>query len=165
MEMPRAYPFKYEGCANTSYPHMAAYFRKFHSNFKSKNTRIFRGMNPTLRSEEELTFESNFESGNLDAVIKVGENEYDLYLRIDTNTRGHLQWYNFTVRNCGKKKVRFNIVNFKKAKTLYQRVRLTYAGHETLHLQRVPQADQGPGVGAERLECQVLQTQAHLPLP
>lgn len=27
---------------------MAAYFRKFHSNFKSKSTRIFKGMNPTL---------------------------------------------------------------------------------------------------------------------
>lgn len=58
----------------------------------------------------------------MDCVVRVGEGEYDLYLRIDTNTRGHLQWFNFTVKNCGKRRVKFNIVNFKKAKTLYQRV-------------------------------------------
>ena len=36
--------------------------------------RLFKGMNPTLKSSEEIIFNSNFESGNLDAVIKVGEN-------------------------------------------------------------------------------------------
>lgn len=121
-ELSRRYSFKYEGSINSNFQHMAAYFRKFHANFKPKHTRIFRGMNPTIREGAELAFDSNFESGNLDAVIKVADNEYDLYLRIDTNTRGHLQWFNFTVKNCGKGRVRFNIVNFKKAKTLYQRV-------------------------------------------
>lgn len=55
---------------------MAAYFRKFHANFKSKksSSRIFSGMNPTIKAGDELIFDSNFESGNLDAVIKVGEN-------------------------------------------------------------------------------------------
>lgn len=42
-------------------------------------------------------------------------------MRIDTNTRGHVQWFNFTVKNFGRKKVRFNIVNFKKIKSLYNR--------------------------------------------
>lgn len=121
-ELNRRYSFKYESSINSNFQHMAAYFRKFHSNFKSKNSRIFKGMNPTIKENSELIFDSNFESGNLDTVVKVAENEYDLYLRIDTNTRGHLQWFNFTVKNCGKSKVRFNIVNFKKAKTLYQRV-------------------------------------------
>jgi hypothetical protein len=36
------------GIVNSNYLHLAAYFRKFHSNFKSKSTRIFKGMNPTL---------------------------------------------------------------------------------------------------------------------
>ena len=122
--MRREYPFKHDAATSTNYSHMAAYFRKFHSHFKSKtSTRIFRGMNPTLKADSELVFDSNFESGNLDAVIKVGDNDYDLFARIDSNTRGHLQWFNFTVRNCGKKRVRFNIVNFRKAKTMYQRVR------------------------------------------
>jgi hypothetical protein len=43
-------------------------------------------------------------------------------MRVDTNTRGHVQWFNFTVKNNGKKKIKLNIVNFKKLKTLYQRV-------------------------------------------
>jgi cytosolic carboxypeptidase protein 2/3 len=47
-------------------------------------------MNPNLISDApELVFDSNFESGNLDMVIKVKEGEYDLYMRVDTNTRGH----------------------------------------------------------------------------
>lgn len=52
---------------------MAAYFRKFHSNFKSKknNSRLFKGMNPTIKNSEELIFDSSFESGNLDTVVKV----------------------------------------------------------------------------------------------
>jgi hypothetical protein len=50
---------------------MAAYFRKFHANFKSKVSRIFKGMNPTIPKNEELIFDSLFESGNLDACIKI----------------------------------------------------------------------------------------------
>jgi hypothetical protein len=47
-------------------------------------------MNPNQTgTSPELIFDSNFESGNLDMVIKVKENEYDLYMRVDTNTRGH----------------------------------------------------------------------------
>ena len=101
---------------------MAAYFRKFHSNFKSQTTgRLFKGMNPTLKPTEEVIFDSNFESGNLDAAIKVNENEYDLFMRVDTNTRGHIQWFNFSVKNNGVKKIKLNIVNFRKFKTLYNR--------------------------------------------
>lgn len=36
------------GVINSNYLHMAAYFRKFHANFKSKSSRIFKGMNPTI---------------------------------------------------------------------------------------------------------------------
>jgi hypothetical protein len=43
-------------------------------------------------------------------------------MRIDSNTKGHVQWFNFSVKNCGRKKVKFNIVNFKKAKSMYLRV-------------------------------------------
>jgi hypothetical protein len=30
-----------------------------------------------------------FESGNLDRVVMVSSNEYDLYMRPDSNNRGH----------------------------------------------------------------------------
>lgn len=42
-------------------------------------------------------------------------------MRVDTNTRGHVQWFNFTIKNYSKKKIKLNIVNFKKYKTLYCR--------------------------------------------
>ena len=70
--MQREYSFKYEGAMGANYQHMAAYFRKFHANFKSKCTRLFKGMNPTIKPDTELVFEGNFESGNLDTVIKIG---------------------------------------------------------------------------------------------
>jgi hypothetical protein len=35
-------------------------------------------------------------------------------MRIDSNTKGHFQWFNFTVKNYGKKKIKINIVNFRK---------------------------------------------------
>jgi hypothetical protein len=48
-------------------------------------------MNPNMNNDftNELEFDSNFESGNLDMVLKVKNFEYDLYMRVDTNTRGH----------------------------------------------------------------------------
>jgi hypothetical protein len=47
-------------------------------------------MNPMIKSyEKELYFDSCFESGNLDMAIKIGDFEYDLYMRVDTNTKGH----------------------------------------------------------------------------
>jgi hypothetical protein len=79
-------------------------------------------LNPTLDPNDiEVEFDSNFESGNLDAAVRVSKGEYDIFMRIDSNTRGHLQWYYFKVKNCGLKKIKLNIVNFRKKKTLYQK--------------------------------------------
>lgn len=49
------------------------------------------GMNPNLPqiADEILIFDSKFECGNLDKVVMVNANEYDLYMRVDSNTRGH----------------------------------------------------------------------------
>lgn len=58
----------------------------------------FCGMNPKLGSlANELVFDSAFESGNLDMVLKTKPMCYDLYMRVDTNTRGHHQWFYFSV--------------------------------------------------------------------
>ena len=52
--------------------------------------------------------------------VKIKENEYDLYMRVDSNTRGHHQWFYFSVQNLDfKGKVKFNIVNFTKRASLY----------------------------------------------
>ncbi len=55
---------------------------------KPDTPRKFLGMNPGIPNYD-LKFDSNFESGNLDMVIKTKESEYDLFMRVDTNTRGH----------------------------------------------------------------------------
>ena len=39
--------------------------------------------------KEEYVFDSNFESGNLDFAAKVSDNEYDLLMRLDSNSRSH----------------------------------------------------------------------------
>jgi len=64
-------------------------------------------------------FDSYFESGNLDIAVKVNEYEYDLYMRADSNTRGHHQWFYFSVQARKEGIVRFNILNFTKRSSLY----------------------------------------------
>lgn len=87
-----------------------------------KSDRPFVGNNPIYKSKG-LEFNSEIECGNLDVVIKRSEMEYDLFMRVDTNTRGHTCWYNFRVKNGGfKGKIRFNIMNFRKERSLYERV-------------------------------------------
>jgi len=44
-------------------------------------------MNPSVTSP--LIFDSLFECGNLDMAFQVKDQEYDLYMRVDSNTRGH----------------------------------------------------------------------------
>ena len=76
--------------------------------------REFTGMAPDIEWDE-LHFNSNFENGNLDMVVRTGENTYDLFLRADTNTRGHFGWFHFEVSRTRKGKTcHFNIVNMSK---------------------------------------------------
>jgi hypothetical protein len=57
-------------------------------------------------------FESRFESGNLAAATKYSDTEYNLLLQNDINTKGHIQWYYFSVKNTrAKTKVKFNLMN------------------------------------------------------
>jgi cytosolic carboxypeptidase protein 2/3 len=82
-----------------------------------KNVRIDLGLN---EKEDTLIFESRFESGNLMKAIKVGEYEYDLYLRFDLYTDKHTQWFYFQIKNAKpNKKYRFTICNFLKSDSLY----------------------------------------------
>ena len=74
------------------------------------------------REAEGLRFDSMYESGNLDCAIRVAEGEYDLFMRPDTNTKGHFQWYNFKVFGAKKDATNtFHICNFQKNHSLYTR--------------------------------------------
>lgn len=71
-------------------------------------------LNP-VTEQRNLLFDSDFECGNLDAAVYVTQNEYDLFMRVDTNTKGHTNWYYFTVQNGNfVGTVRFNICNFRR---------------------------------------------------
>lgn len=77
-------------------------------------------MNPNL--ESTIIFDSAFEGGNLDAIIRTDKNCYDLYIRVDSNTKGHTLWYNFEIRGLQKgEQITLNICNFRKQKSLYER--------------------------------------------
>jgi hypothetical protein len=97
----------------------------------------------------DLTFDSEFESGNLESATRVygresianlqrlpdvlsnctapisAEYEYDLVIRSDLYTDGNIQWYFFSA-SCGEDsgfkfpcRVRFNIINMQKRDSLY----------------------------------------------
>lgn len=53
-------------------------------------------------------------------------------MRVDTNTRGHVQWFNFKIKNTGKSKIKLNIINFRKLKSLYNRGMKPYVFSEHL---------------------------------
>ena len=73
-----------------------------------------------MQMNNDLEFDSFFESGNLDMVVKVSEAEYDLYMRVDSNTQGHNQWFYFKVKNKSSITVKFNVLNFTKRESLYK---------------------------------------------
>ena len=67
-----------------------------------------------------LRFNSHFESGNLQKAIKVTDEEYTLLQDYDVLTKGHTQWFYFSVKNERKgQTVRFSIVNLMKYDSLY----------------------------------------------
>lgn len=84
--------------------------------------------------EHSLTFDSEFESGNLLRAVQKGDAAYDLFLRSDLHTGGHTQWFYFAVSNTHPAalvrlaeqgvqvppvRARFNLVNFTKPDSLF----------------------------------------------
>ena len=66
-------------------------------------------------SGDVLIFDTIFESGNLLRADRITPSEYRLYMQVDTNTRGHQQWFYFRVRNTRKdRKYTFKLMNFTK---------------------------------------------------
>lgn len=59
-------------------------------------------VHPNEGGEDDLMFESRFESGNLAKAIKITPSYYELYLRPDMYTNRHTQWFYFRVLNTRK---------------------------------------------------------------
>ncbi len=50
-----------------------------------------------VNSKKLIQIDSNFECGNVDSAYLVSESEYNILLKVDTNTRGGTHWFNFKV--------------------------------------------------------------------
>lgn len=90
-------------------------FNKFYSSFLQK----FREQKQRLRLASQVFIDSHFESGNIDKVYQVETSsdiqKFTMFMSMDTNTRGHQQWFCFRVRNTNKQQlVEFTICNFTK---------------------------------------------------
>jgi len=89
------------------------YQQKFIPEYKTKGQLL-------IPKEVDITFSSKFECGNLQRVVLVGDNEYDLYLHPDYGTKNFSQWFYFCIHNKKKDlKIRFNIKGLKKSKVSY----------------------------------------------
>ncbi|CAK1551904.1 unnamed protein product [Leptosia nina] len=83
-------------------------------------SRLFLSACTSAGGEDELRFESRFESGNLAKAIKITSAYYELHLRTDLYTNRHVQWFYFRVTNTKKQMMyRFSIVNLSKPDSLY----------------------------------------------
>ncbi|CAD8045932.1 unnamed protein product [Paramecium primaurelia] len=82
--------------------------------FQPQILRPFLGM-----LKQGIQFSSTFESGNLDRVDYISNEEYNLFMRIDTNSIGHSNWFYFKTTNNQLNKIKFNICNFTKPQSLY----------------------------------------------
>lgn len=67
------------------------FFCKFTGNNLINPKRPFLGMKEGVQ-KDCLIFDSIFEHGNLDTVVRKSLNEYDLFIRVDSNTKGHTSW-------------------------------------------------------------------------
>ena len=78
---------------------------------------------PILRNSKEdpqVEFDSFFESGNLAFVFR-DRNRFSLFLRNDTNTLGHTQWFYFSVKAAGDLQAVFEIKNMSKPGSIFSK--------------------------------------------
>lgn len=76
---------------------------------------------PQRNLQSKFTFNSYFESGNIDKVFKRTENEFDLLMKTDTNSLGYAQWFYFEVTSSVTGDLKMNILNFSKRKSLFRK--------------------------------------------
>jgi len=99
--------------------------------FPENNYKNFKYINYNINNN--ILFTSNFESGNLKMAIKHSDNEYDLFIRPESNSSKTFQWFYFLVQlnpniqNIDQEKniIKFNIINLsKKSIILNEHVRV-----------------------------------------
>ena len=84
---------------NRYYEKLKPYYRVDYNNLEEPKNESDKanGQNARLPVDKTLIFESRFESGNLRKAMKVGEFEYELFLKNDYGTCSFTQWYYFRI--------------------------------------------------------------------
>lgn len=99
--------------------------------FDSNNLQVNEKCNIIEFCKSGLTFDCNFEAGNLGNVRRVSDFEYEINLRPDTNAPRYRLWFYFRVKlnkkgpstvhcNSNEHRVVFTITNFSKNRSLYK---------------------------------------------
>lgn len=87
---PNTYDFKSGGMFLSKYQIWSSYF--YGKSCSTAEVNPVSNVDKGCFQSPPLSFDSFFESGNLDLAVRIGEREYDLFMRADSNTRGHNQW-------------------------------------------------------------------------
>jgi hypothetical protein len=120
-----AYSYDFSNPLSSAYAFIS---RKYN---RLPDSRPFTGMAPDC-PQESLHFDSFFECGNLDRAVMVSRDEYDLYVRPDSNSGGHFQWFYFKVSNVqSPRQVRFNILNLARKRSLYDSGKRPYSATQS----------------------------------
>lgn len=84
---------------------------------------------------DPLTFDSFFESGNCDAVwrSRASLHTYDIFLKPDTGTRGHAQWFYFSVYASEPMKAVFQIKNMCKSSSIFAKGGKPFFSRDNTH--------------------------------
>lgn len=69
----------------------------------------------------KITLDSFFESGNLAFAFRPNPSQLMLFLNVDTNTRGHTQWFYFTAVAEGSVRISMEILNMSKPTSIFSR--------------------------------------------
>ncbi|CAD8196837.1 unnamed protein product [Paramecium pentaurelia] len=74
------------------------------------------------QSDEDIKFDSLFESGNLFQVFKKSDKDYILLLQNDINTKGYTQWFYFSIsnKNSTLSNIKLSIININKDMCFYR---------------------------------------------
>lgn len=92
---------------------------------------------------DKLSFDSNFEGGNCDLVKKnlQAADTYDIYLKPDTSTRGHAQWFYFSVTASAPIRATFLIRNMCKPQSMFSKGATPFFSHDNKNWRMLDKAD------------------------
>lgn len=90
---------------------------------------------------DKLEFDGHFECGNCDLVRKseTKPDHYDVYLRPDTSTRGHAQWFYFSVAAKSACRATFQVKNNCKPQAMFTKGASPYFSKDNTHWTQLPE--------------------------